>query len=129
MHQDVEAETDVLAKQVVDAAIKVHKTLGPGLLESVYEACLVYELTRRGVPVARQVVLPIFYDDMKLDSGLRLDMVVGERVIVELKSVEALLPIHDAQLITYLKLSNLRLGLLINFNTCLLRDGIKRIVF
>lgn len=127
MHQEIDADTDALAKQVVDASIKVHKTLGPGLLESVYEACLAHELASRGVQFKRQMPLPITYEGMSLDAALRLDLVVGDRVIIELKSVEALLPLHQAQLITYLKLSGMRLGLLINFNTRLLRDGIKRI--
>ena len=127
MHQEIEADTDALAKQVVDAAFKVHTTLGPGLLESVYETCLAHELAARGVPIQRQLALPISYGEIQLDAALRLDLVIGDRVIVELKSVEALLPIHHSQLMTYLKLSRLRLGLLINFNTRLLRDGIKRI--
>ncbi|MBI5785799.1 MAG: GxxExxY protein [Rhodocyclales bacterium] len=125
----MDADTDALATQVVDASIKVHKTLGPGLLESVYEACLAHELTSRGVQIKRQLPLPISYDGMLLDAALRLDLVVGDRLIVELKSVETLLPIHQSQLMTYLKLSGIRLGLLINFNTRLLRDGIKRIAF
>jgi GxxExxY protein len=127
MHPEIDADTDALAKQVVDAAIKVHKSLGPGLLESVYETCLAHELVSRRVPIQRQLALPISYDGIELDAALRLDLVVGGRLIVELKSVDALLPIHQSQLMTYLKLSSIRLGLLINFNTRLLRDGIKRI--
>ncbi len=129
MRQEIDADTDDLARQVVDAALKVHKAMGPGLLESVYEACLAYELKSLSIPFETQVSLPIIYQDMKLDAGLRLDMVVAKRIIVELKSVETLLPIHQSQLITYLKLSGLRLGLLINFNVRLLRDGIKRIAY
>ena len=129
MRQEIDAHTDDLARQVVDAALKVHKAMGPGLLESVYEACLAYELKSLNIPFETQVSLPIIYQDMKLDAGLRLDMVVAKRIIVELKSVETLLPIHQSQLITYLKLSGLRLGLLINFNVRLLRDGIKRIAY
>ncbi len=129
MRQEIDADTDALAREVVDAAIKVHKTLGPGLLESVYEACLAHELKSRNLAFETQISLPIVYQDIRLDTGLRLDMVVAKRLIVELKAVETLLPIHESQLITYLKLSGLRLGLLINFNVRLLRDGIKRIAY
>ena len=127
MRQEIDAETDALAKEVVDASLKVRKSLGPGLLESVYEACLLHELRTRGVSVRNQVVLPVKYDGITIEAGLRLDMLVAERLIVELKSVESLQPIHESQLITYLKLSGLRLGLLINFNVRFLRDGIRRI--
>ena len=113
--------------QIIDAAMKVHMRLGPGLLESSYEACLAYELTQRGVKVRTQVPQPIFYDGVKLEVGYRLDLLVEDTVIVELKAVEHVLPIHRAQVITYLKLSNKRIGLLINFNVKLLKDGIKRI--
>lgn len=129
MRQEIAADTDGLAREVVDAALKVHKAMGPGLLESVYEACLAHELNSRSVPFETQVSLPIIYQDMTLNAGLRLDMVIAKQLIVELKSVETLLPIHESQMITYLKLSGLRLGLLINFNVRLLRDGIKRIVY
>ncbi|HSB71026.1 MAG TPA: GxxExxY protein [Candidatus Methylomirabilis sp.] len=104
-----------MAKQVVDAAYEVHHALGPGRLESVYEACMVHELIKRGLKVERQVVVPILYDGVRLDAGLRLDLGVEEKLIVELRAVEALLPIHQAQLLTYLKLSGFRLGLLVNF--------------
>jgi GxxExxY protein len=117
-----------IAAQVVDAAIRVHTLLGPGLLESVYETCLCHELGRRGVPHASQVTLPVVYDGVRLDAGLRLDLLVGDRVIVEVKATEKMLPLYEAQLLTYLKLSGLRLGLLMNFNTALLKDGIKRMV-
>ncbi len=127
MHSDIDPDTDALAAQVVDAALKVHKALGPGLLESVYEVCVAHELAARGVPFKRQVPISVSYEGLQLDAALRLDVVVGDSLIVELKSVEALQPIHQSQLMTYLKLSGLRLGLLINFNTRLLRDGIKRI--
>jgi GxxExxY protein len=111
---------------VVDAAMKVHTALGPGLLESAYEACLLHELRKRGRKVLSQVVLPVVYDGVKIDVGYRIDLLVEDVVIVELKAVEKLLPIHDAQLLSYLKLGGYRLGLLINFNVLHLKDGIKR---
>jgi GxxExxY protein len=133
-HQDTKAplepipvETDRIAKEIVDSAFAVHSALGPGLLESVYEICLVHELTKRGLNVQRQVTLPIIYDGLKLDAGLRLDLLVQHCVIVELKAVEVILPVHMAQMLTYLKLAGKRLGLVLNFNVPLLRDGIKRI--
>ena len=119
---------DQLATQIVDATFKVHNALGPGLLESVYEVCLFHELTKRGLTVKRQVSLPVCYDDVRLDAGLRLDMLVEDSVIVELKAVENILPIHKAQILTYLKLTNHRLGLLINFNVPLIKNGITRII-
>jgi GxxExxY protein len=125
--EPIDACADLAATQIVDAAYAVHKTLGPGLLESVYEICLMHELGRRQVLAERQVALPVIYDRITLDAGLRLDLIVERCVIVELKSVDKLLPVHTAQLLTYLKLSGLRLGLLINFNVQLIRDGIKRI--
>ena len=124
----VPAEVERVAKLIVDAAFQVHKELGPGLLESVYETCLAYELDHRGVKVERQVALPITYKGVRLDAGLRLDMLVESSVIVELKAVETMIPLFDAQLLTYLKLTQKRLGLLINFNVPLIKDGIKRVV-
>ena len=129
-HQDTKApsvEIDRIASEVVDAAFKVHSALGPGLLESVYEVCLAHELHRRGLSFARQVILPVEYEGLKLESGLRLDLVVADSVVVEIKAVEDLLPVHKAQLLTYLKLSDHRLGLLINFNVSLIKNGIKRL--
>jgi GxxExxY protein len=123
----IPAETDEIATKIVDAAFAVHKGLGPGLLESVYEICLVHELHKRGLAVERQVTLPIMYDNLQLDAGLRLDLVVEKRIIVELKVVEVLLPVHKAQLLTYLKLSGYRLGLLMDFNCALIKHGIHRI--
>jgi len=105
----------------------VHKALGPGLLESVYEVCLLHELSKRGLKAERQVLVPVVYDNLRLDAGLRLGLVVEKRLIVELKAVEALLPVHTAQLLTYLKLSGYRLGLLVNFNSAIVKQGIKRI--
>jgi len=113
---------------IVDAAMKVHTTLGPGLLESAYEVCLRHELAQRGLHVRSQVSLPVEYDGVKLDAGYRIDLLVQNAVIIELKSVERILPLHEAQLLSYLKLSGLHLGLLINFNVVHLKDGIKRMV-
>ena len=117
-----------LSSKIIGAAIEVHKTLGPGLLESAYEECLCHELALQGMHYERQVILPVCYKDKKLDCGYRIDIIVERLIILELKAVDAILPIHKAQLITYLKLSNLQLGLLLNFNIPLMRDGIHRIV-
>ncbi|MBI3743221.1 MAG: GxxExxY protein [Chloroflexi bacterium] len=124
----IPAATELLAKAIVDSAIAVHRELGPGLLESVYEQCLCHELAQRDVPWRSQVTLPIVYKGLRLESGLRLDLLVGDAVVVEIKSVDALLPLHEAQVLTYLRLSQRRLGLLINFNVRLLKDGIRRLV-
>lgn len=120
-------EPNEVARVVVDSAIRAHTILGPGLLESVYEACLAHELARRGLKVDRQVLLPIRYGDTVIEAGLRLDIVVEECVILELETAEALLPIHTAQLLTYLKLGGYSLGLLLNFNVVRMKDGIKRL--
>ena len=112
--------------QIIGAAIEVHRHLGPGLLESAYETCLAYELTQRGLKVDRQKALPIIYKDIKLDQGYRIDLLVENQVIVELKVVEALTDVHEAQILSYLKFSGCPVGLLINFNVLLLKDGIKR---
>ncbi|WP_228021778.1 GxxExxY protein [Vasconcelosia minhoensis] len=117
-----------LSGVIIGAAIEVHRELGPGLLESAYEACLLYELKQKGVRVASQVPQPVVYKGIKLDCGYRLDLLVEDLVIVELKAVEILHPIHTAQLLTYLKLKNLWLGLLINYNVPVLKQGIKRLV-
>jgi len=117
-----------IATLVVDAAFKIHKTLGPGLLESVYQATLNYELHQRGLSVRQQVGLPVCYEGLKLEIGYRVDLIVGEKVIVEIKSVEAVALVHRSQLLTYLRLANLRLGLLVNFNVVRIRDGIHRVV-
>lgn len=121
-------ETETIAHEVIQAAFRVHKKLGPGLLESVYEKCLCHELNKLSISYQRQLDVPIVYDDLKLDSGLRLDVLVRDRILVELKAVEKLLPVHKAQIITYLKLTGKRLGLLINFNVPLLKEGLQRIV-
>ena len=119
---------DELSNEIIGAAIEVHRHLGPGLLESAYEECLCYELTNRNVKFERQKTLPVAYKGSKLDCGYRLDLVVDGLVILELKAVDQLQPIHSAQLLTYLKLSNLKLGILINFNVAMLKNGIKRVV-
>lgn len=112
----------------MNSALKVHSALGPGLLESAYQACLAHELRKRGLEVATQVGLPVVYEGERLELGYRIDLVVANRVVVEVKSVEALHPIHQAQLLSYMRLSGLAVGLLINFNVLHLRDGIKRMV-
>jgi GxxExxY protein len=121
-------ELNRISEVVIGSAIAVHKALGPGLLESAYEACLEFELIDRGLLVQRQYGLPLQYRSVKVDAGYKLDLLVEQAVIVELKSVEKLERIHEAQLLTYLKLSGLHLGLLMNFNTVKLMDGIKRVV-
>ncbi|MGA8171836.1 MAG: GxxExxY protein [Methylocystis sp.] len=127
-HEALHARAQAAARVAVDAGLKVHKALGPGLLESAYEHCLAYELTQRGVRIHRQIALPLVYEDTRLDAGYRLDLIVDEAVIVEVKAVDALAPIHDAQVLTYLKLSGLRLGLLMNFNVVLFKQGLKRLI-
>lgn len=116
-----------LSNKVIGMLIEIHRALGPGLLESAYEECLCFELAHAGIPFKRQVSLPVVYKDIRLDCGYRIDILVDDCLILELKAVEKLLPIHDAQLLTYLKLSGKRLGLLVNFNVPVVKDGIKRI--
>jgi len=115
-----------IAHQIVDAAFKVHKSLGPGLLEYAYQACLAYELRQRHIPVETEVPQPVHYGDVTIDAGYRLDILVDSQIIIENKAVEQLLPVHTAQLLTYLKLSGCTLGFLINWNVPLIKDGIKR---
>ena len=117
-----------IAEIIVDCSLKVHKALGPGLLESAYEECMFYELRKRNLNVEKQKPLPLIYEEVKLDVGYRLDLFVENKVIIELKSVENLTDVHLAQILTYLKLSDCRLGLLINFNVALIKYGIKRVV-
>ncbi|MEW5859339.1 MAG: GxxExxY protein [Cyanobacteriota bacterium] len=117
-----------IAKEIVDAAYKIHTHLGPGLFESVYEAVLAYELERRGLRVVRQQPIPVVYENVKLEEGFRADLIVENKVIIELKSLEKLAPVHKKQLLTYLRLTNKRLGLLINFGEALIKDGITRLV-
>ncbi len=121
-------ELNQISGQIVDAAMKVHSALGPGLLESAYEACLLFELHRRGLKAARQVELPVVYEGVRIDVGYRLDLLVEGSVVIELKAVEEISPLHKAQIISYLKLGGYKLGLLINFNVLHLKDGITRFV-
>ncbi len=123
-----QVERDPLTEKVIGLAIEVHRALGPGLLESAYEACFCYELKANDVPHQRQVPLPVLYKTIKLDCGYRMDVVIDGRPVVELKTVDRLLAVHDAQLLTYLKLSGIATGLLLNFNTAVLKDGIRRLV-
>jgi GxxExxY protein len=117
-----------LSKIVFDCALKVHQTLGPGLLESAYEECLFYELKKTGLEIQKQKSLPLIYEEVKLDVGYRLDIIIENKLILEIKSVDALNDIHFAQLLTYLKLTNCKLGMLVNFNVVLIKNGIKRVV-
>lgn len=117
-----------VAREVVDSALRVHSALGPGLLESVYEKAPAFELRRRGIEVLQQHPIPIVYESVRFEDGFRADLLVGRKVIVELKSIEEIAPVHKKQLLTYLKLSGLHLGLLINFNVVLIKDGIVRLV-
>jgi len=122
-------EINEITKNIIGAAIEVHRTLGPGLLESTYEACLFYEIEQIGLYVERQVELPIKYKNVRLEAGYRIDLIVENEVIVELKSVKELLPVHTAQIITYMKIANKSKGLLMNFNVAKLIDGVKRISY
>jgi GxxExxY protein len=117
-----------LSPRVIGLAIDVHRHLGPGLLESAYEECLCFELNQAGIAFRRQVALPIIYKDIRLDCGYRIDVVVENTLIIEIKAVERMLPVHEAQMLTYLRLSQLRVGLLMNFNSVVLKDGLKRFV-
>ena len=119
---------NAIAKEIVDAAFRIHTALGPGLLESVYDAVLSYELGRRGLRIARQHPIPVVYENIRIDTGFRADLIVEDKVIVEIKSVEVVVPVHKKQLLTYLRLADKRLGLLINFQVALIKDGITRIV-
>lgn len=118
---------DEISKIVIGCAIEVHKTLGPGLLESAYQECLFYEIQKRGLKVEKEKPLPIIYKEVKLDHGYRIDLLVEDKVVLELKTVDAFMDVHLAQMLTYLKFGSYKLGLLLNFNVCRLKDGIKRI--
>lgn len=118
-----------LTGEVIGAAIEVHRHTGPGLLESAYEECLSFELVRRGLKIERQKPLPIVYKEIKLDCGFRIDLLVDNAIVIELKSVESLAPVHEAQLLTYLRFSRKRVGLLINFNVKILKEGLRRYIF
>lgn len=117
-----------IANYVVDAAFKIHTTLGPGLFESVYEIIMAQELASRGIQLTRQQALPVVWENLHLEAGFRADLIVENKVIVEIKSVEAIAPVHKKQLLTYLRLANMRLGILINFDVELIKDGIRRVV-
>jgi GxxExxY protein len=119
-------EENLITEKIIGCAIEVHKQLGPGLLESAYEECLYYELINKGLVVKKQLALPLVYKEIKLDTGYRIDLLVENKVIIEIKSVDAIADIHKAQLMTYMKLANIKLGLLINFNVIRLKDGIIR---
>jgi GxxExxY protein len=119
---------NAIAKEIVDAAFRIHTALGPGLLESVYDAVLAFELARRGLRTARQQPIPVVYENVRIDTGFRADLIVEDKVIVEIKSVEVVAPVHKKQLLTCLRLADKRLGLLINFQVALIKDGITRIV-
>jgi GxxExxY protein len=118
-----------LTRKIIGAAIEVHKQLGPGLLESAYEECLAYELVQRGLQIERQRPVPVVYKEVKLDLGYRIDILVDNTVLLELKSVDSLAPVHEAQVLTYMKFSSKSIGLLINFNVTVLKNGLKRYVF
>ncbi|MDQ0462558.1 GxxExxY protein [Caulobacter ginsengisoli] len=125
--QAISADLENLARVVIDAGLKVHRALGPGLLESVYEQCLAQELTLRGISVGRQVSAPVSYEGITLEGGYRIDLLVADQLILEIKAVEALSRLYEAQLRTYLRLSSRRLGFLMNFNVVLFKDGLRRI--
>ena len=124
----ISLDMEKIATEIVDAAITVHRSLGPGLLESAYQLCLFHELTKRGYNVDMEIVLPIVYDGELIESGYRIDMRVNDCILIENKTVDQLLPIHEAQLLTYMRLSNIHLGFLLNWKVKLMKDGIKRMV-
>ncbi len=128
VYQALPDEVEAIGKKVLDAAFQVHTALGPGLLESVYEACLAHELKQSGLNVQTQVVLPVTYKELRIEAGFRLDFLIEQMVIVEIKAIETIIPLHQAQLLTYLKLAGLHLEYLINFNVPHLKNGIKRMV-
>lgn len=117
-----------IAKSVFEAALKVHKALGPGLLESAYEECLFYELKKQGIKVEKQKALPLIYEDVKMEIGYRVDLMIENKFIIEIKAVEAMNDVHMAQILTYLKLADCKLGMLINFNVSLLKNGVRRVI-
>ena len=121
-------EREYIGKQILDAAFRIHTSLGPGLLESAYESCLCYELRESGLAVVQQKALPLIYKEVKLDAGYRIDLLVENQIIVEIKSVDNLAPVHQAQILTYMRLSQISLGYLLNFNVARMKDGIKRMI-
>jgi len=126
--EPIPEHSEMVAAAIIDAAIKVHKALGPGLLESVYEACLCFELSQRGIPFRRQVDMPVRYESVLVETGFRVDVIADECIIAELKAKEEIIPIHKAQLLTHMKLANIRLELLLNFNVVRMKDGMSRMV-
>jgi GxxExxY protein len=126
--REISSDANRITGQIIAAAIKIHSQIGPGVLESVYQRCLEYELSKAGLAVQSEVALPVLYDGISFESGYRIDLLVENSIIVELKCVKAILPIHKTQLLTYLRLANLRMGLLLNFNVVHLRNGINRIL-
>jgi GxxExxY protein len=126
--ESISAEVERIAQIVVDSIFTVHRRLEPGLLESIYMICLAHELRNRGLKLGREESLPIIYDGVRLESGLRLDLVVESFIIVEVKAVEKLIPVYEAQVLTYLKLTGMKLGILVNFNVALIKDGLKRVI-
>jgi GxxExxY protein len=128
VHEPLPESLEQLATKVVHMAYSVHTEMGPGLIENIYEACMCHELSLAGIPFQRQLILPVTYKGIRIDAGLRLDVLVAGELILELKSVEKMIPLFDAQVLTYLKLTQKRLGLLINFNVPKIKDGIKRII-
>ena len=122
-------ELNALTRKIIGAGIEVHRHLGPGLLETSYETCLAYELQQRGLAFERQKALPLMYKEIRLDQGFRIDLLVEDAVVVELKAVDQLLPVHEAQILSYLRFTGCKVGLLMNFNVKLLKDGIRRFVF
>ncbi|MCA9956056.1 MAG: GxxExxY protein [Anaerolineales bacterium] len=119
-------EHSELTRQIIGAAIEIHRHLGPGLLESTYESCLVYELEQLGLVVQRQVALPVVYKELQLPKAYRIDLLVNDQIVVELKAVDNILPVHEAQVLSYLKLSKLKVGLLLNFHVKMMKDGVRR---
>lgn len=128
LHPQSHISANDISKDVVDTAWHVHQQLGPGLLESAYEECLCLSLTKRNIPFLRQIAMPVFFEEQKIDIGYRIDLLVDNKIIIELKSVEKFIPLHEAQILTYMKLSGIKTGLLINFNTKYFKEGIKRLV-
>lgn len=126
--EKVKMNVNKLTEKIIGCAIEVHKHLGPGLLESAYEDCLYYELCKSELHVRRQVPVPVIYKEIKLECGYRIDILVEEKVVIELKSIECFSPVHEAQILTYMKFANIRIGLLMNFNVTLLKNGIKRYI-
>ena len=127
-YAQIPPHVEAIGRDALDAGLKVHAALGPGLLESAYENCLTHELIRRNVAVRRQVMQPLLYEGLSLDAGFRIDLLLADSIVIEVKSIDAIAPIHRAQLLTYLKLSRCRLGYVMNFNTVLFKDGVKRMV-